>query len=645
MDDIEINNNTENISLLNLIRNKQYFKSISSIKNYEDTISKVFNSTTNNIELIQDPFIYLWKIGEDEKDLFNNMSECDLTIFTELQDLFNNEEIMNNIVITGPYIRSQLFKYSKKEQNNDIEIRKEIYIYKLCNEEWNELIDTTNFIDKKNELIYENNDTDIKIFLIKKKYKSPAHVILQYNYLKRVGLYNNEYYTSSMFLIEIQNHNNLLISEFRDPILGIPYDPLDIYQLHKKEKSHPIKIIELTDYEELIKLNKKNFIKLFNSKTCLEICLDRYIKEDHPIILNQLKQMIIFLSSFIYKRPPHLYGKLLKLDTLIPEIYDIIKCVPNKYNITDDLDINIFNNIEEINDKVIEFIITMDNVENLLDYIEYIKQKIGKNIVEYVIKHNASHISKYLMSNGLDTYLTYYIILMTENLELIKELNADFDMNLALNFFEDILSNGKIRSFYFLYEIDNSIISTIFKSERNILHKIKPNGFKYKDMIQLIIKLKPELLNITDCNKESPVLYHAKYNPSLLKIFLEHNIDPTITDNDGNIFLHNLCQHDEPELLKYVLKKYPELINMPNNKAETPAIICTKTGNENMFYIIKGMGADLGVKDYYGNTVYHYICATSICIGMMIYNDPNYFNIIPQDYCKISPKYYNFITK
>ena len=102
---------------------------------------------------------------------------------------------------------------------------------------------------------------------------------------------------------------------------------------------------------------------------------------------------------------------------------------------------------------------------------------------------------------------------------------------------------------------------------------------------------------------------------------------------------------DEPELLKYVLKKYPELINMPNNKAETSAIICAKSGNENMFYIIKGMGADLGVKDYYGNTVYHYICATSICIGMMIHNEPNYFNIVPQDYCKISAKYYNFVNK
>ena len=62
-----------------------------------------------------------------------------------------------------------------------------------------------------------------------------------------------------------------------------------------------------------------------------------------------------------------------------------------------------------------------------------------------------------------------------------------------------------------------------------------------------------------------------------------------------------------------------------------------------MFYVLKNNGADLNVKDAYGNTVYHYICANSICLGMEIKNIPNFFGATPKDYCILSQKYYYFI--
>lgn len=642
----EVNIITMNVP--NLIRTNQYFQYMSLIKNYEDTIHKLFMSGTTNNSVINDPLVFLWKITEDDNDLFNNISNIDLKSFPILDELFNdNEDIMNKIVITGPYIRGHLVGMSNNIDQT-VEIRKEIYLYRLCDSSWNELIDTTEFADKKSEMIYDNGD--IKVCLVKKQYKSPAHVILQYSYLKRIGYFNNAYYVSSMFLLEIQKHSNLLVLDFKDPILGIPYDPLEIYQFYKKDKSHPIKIIEMADYEKLTQLSKKNFTKLFNSKTCLEICLDRYVKEDHPIIANQLKQMIIFLCSFTYKRPPHCYAKILGIDKNFPDIYDLLKCVKNEY------DINNIDNIEsldEINDNIIKCIILTDNLEHLLDFLDYTKQKIGKTIVDYIIKYNnlSVDISSYFITNkSIDTFLIYYMILMTENLELIKLLSS-FEMDLAINYLEDILLNGKLRSFYFLYDTDSSIINTIFESGRNVLHKINMN-IKYEsndDLLNLVIKLKPELMNMIDNNKETPVIYHSKNNPQLLKVYLDYAFDSTISDDDGNIFLHHLCKNnssnDYSTILKMVLKKYPELIDMPNKKSETPAIICCQNGNENMFYTIKGMGADLNTKDCYGNTVYHYICATSMCIGMMIYNNKNYFGLTPQDYCKISSTYYNFIDQ
>jgi hypothetical protein len=581
-------------------------------------------------------------MDQNDKDLFNNITDIDMKPFAILNELFDeNENILKNIVITGPYIRGNIVGISNDVGAN-IEIRKEIYVYRLCDSSWNELLDTTNFIDKKAEFVYDDNN--IKICLVKKKYRSPAHVILQYGYLKRVGYYNDSYYVSSMFLIEMQKHSNLLMLDFKDPILGIPYDPLEIYQLHKKDQSHPIKIIEIVDYDELINLPKKNFIKLFNGKTCLEICLDRLVKEEHPIILNQLKQMILFLSSFKYKRPPYLYAKILKIDVSVPDLYELLKCIKNEYDMVDVVNTKL-NTLDEINESIIEFIVSTDNLENLLNFLDFTKQKIGKNIVEHVVKYNPINIANHLVTNKLiDNFLIYYIILMTENLDLIKNLTTQFELDIATNYLENILSKGKIRSFYFLYESDPSIINTVFESGKNILHKInKSDKNRCDDLTHLIIKLKPELINVIDNNKENAVIYHAKNNPDLLRVFLDYNFDSTISDCDGNIFLHHLCRHDCSDLLKIVLKKYPELINMPNKKSETPAIICCQYGNENMFYTIKGMGADMKAKDYFGNTVYHYICAMSMCIGMMIDNSKNYFGSTPKDYCKISTKFYNFI--
>ena len=58
---------------------------------------------------------------------------------------------------------------------------------------------------------------------------------------------------------------------------------------------------------------------------------------------------------------------------------------------------------------------------------------------------------------------------------------------------------------------------------------------------------------------------------------------------------------------------------------------------------MKSFEADLDVKDTYGNTVYHYICANSMCLDMVIKNIPNFFGLKPKDYCHLSPKYYHFI--
>lgn len=630
-----------NLNIPQLIRTGQYFHKTSLIKNYEDTLQKIFQSSKNS-QMIQIPDIFLWKINnniddfDNNNDLFENMNELSLDIFG-----MSINDISQNIVISGPYVRSKLVK---TYESSKCKIRNEIYLYRCGNEKWNDLIDLSNFDDKKTEYMLQNNDKII--YLVKKKYKSPAHIILQHGYLKRCGWYNGSYYVSSMFLIEMQKHLNLITPTFKDPITNLPYDPLGIYTLADKDKSHPTKIIECINYDELIKIPQKNLDKLHSGKTCLELCLDRYLVQDHPVLIEQMKQMIWYLSSnnnIAYKRPPFLYAKSLGIDIKMPELYKILQNVKHAYDLNNDMldDINT-SSLDDINNGIISALIKHDFANEFYEYTQYCKIKINKTFVNKIIDAKATKIANLIIScNMIDINISYYLILMVEQLDLIEKLQDKFDIDIAMNYLNELLEHGKIKSFYFLFEMDQSILSALFDSNRNVLHQIKPNG-DYVHMVKVIMKLNPDLINMCDIYGETPLLYHSKHNPLLLDIFANYNFDGTIADSNGNIFLHNLVKHDCPQILNKYLKQCSELIDMPNKQSETPLMISCMHNRENMFYALKSSNANLNTKDSYGNSIYHYICANAMCLGIIIDNTPNHFGLTPFDYAKISPSFWTF---
>lgn len=634
MEQFDIENDILNLNIPELIRSKQYFQFVSVIKNYEDTLQKLLSSKATVDDSSE---LFIWNMSDPANaNLFPKLGAIDLKPFDmEVGDS------LDNVVVCGPYIRSCLVK-NLGDYTKYAELRKELYLFKIGDEmKWSELTDLSNFVDKKTEYVFD--DGDRKISLMRKSYKSLSHVILQNDYLKRCGWYNGSFYVSSMFLIEIQKHINLLAKNFKDPILNHPYDPLEIYQITNKDKTHPVKIIDSLDYDELEKTNPKNVTKLFNSKTCIEMCLDKISKETKIILCNRLKQMICFLivTPTKYKRPPHLYAKVLGIDKSMPEIYNVLMQIECEYEF-EHAHITNVNSIDDINIAVITEFIKLDNTEYFFDYLLYIKKKICKQIINLIVEHRALNISQQLIIDNLvDRSAQHYLILMTENLNSIKLCKESFDTELAFNYLKDVLENGKIKSFFWLYENDKSIINTLFDDGNNILHTIKPKG-NYKDLIKLILKFKPELINIHNVNKETPIVYHAKSCPELLEAFLDYDFNPLLRDKEGNIFLHYLAKTNCTDILKKYLKKYPEILNMPNNMSETPAILACKYDFEENFFMLKTYGADLSATDYYGNTVYHYMCANSMCIGMLIDNKKNHFGLTPSDYCKISPSFYGF---
>jgi hypothetical protein len=633
MEQLNVENDVLNINVPELIRSKQYFQYVSMIKNVEDTLQKVL-ANKSVVEDEQDLFI--WNISSPENsNLFPNLSNIDLAPFE-----MEFTDSLDNVVVCGPYIRSCLVK-NIDDHTKYAEVRKELYLYRMGDVKWSDLTDLSNFTDKKNEFVFD--DGDRKIYLMKKKYKSISHIILQNDYLKRCGWYNGSFYVSSMFLIEIQKHINLLIKNFKDPILGHPYDPLEIYQITNKDRTHPVKIVDSVDCEELTKISPKNITKLFNSKTCIEMCIDKIMKEDKIILQKNLKHMIFLMCCHKYKRPPYLYAKLVGFDKLYPDLFKLVKSIQCEYDDVAEIDFVEFkNSIEDINTLIILYLAKKDDADNFFDFLVYTKRKIDKIIVNEIIKFKSLNITKQIITNSLvDNNLAYYLVLMTESLNSTKLFKDPFDMDLAFNYLKDILEGGKVKSFYWLYDSDKSIINTIFEDGSNILHNVRPNG-NYKDLIKLILKLKPDLLNVHNTNKETPLIYHAKYNPTMLDEFIEYEFNSLIRDKEGNIFLHHLCKTNNVDILKKFLKRCPEIINMPNSISETPIIISCKYNMEESFCMLKMFGADLEASDHYGNTVYHYICANSMCIGMLIDNKKNHFGLTPLDYCKISPSYYGF---
>lgn len=641
--------------LPNLIKTNNYYNYVSFIQNYEDTLQKIFKSS-NNSNLINDKKIFLWNT-EDFQIIANSFD------FEKFGIHINNLNNCENIIVTGPYIRSLILNNSTENKSN-FSIRKEVYLFRYTDIKWKDIIDNIDeYEERDNEYYYESKEK--KICLIKKKYKSPSHILLQHDYMKRVGFENGKFYISSMFMIEYQKHKSKIMSNFCDPILNIPYDPMGIYYLNEKSLKNPLRIIESADLDETLKLSEKNITKNFiyndTQKTLIEIALDKYLQEQNITIMENLEKIIIYLLGHKYRRSPYYYATCINLCNKNKELYDLI-CEENKSEINNINNTNITNitniknievldnikfknykNIEDINNFIIENLIKNDDYENLIQFLIFLQKKLNKIHIELIIKYNAKNTIEELIKNKiLDNYLSYYLIFMSGNIDIIENMNFEIDIDISVNFLKDIISNGVYNSFLYLIEKDETIIKTLFNDKKNIMHILKPCG-EYIKIIDKIFEILPELINMCDDNGETAIIFHSKYNPKLLEFILKYdNIDLTITDNDGNTCLHHLCYQDEPKILKQILKKYPELINLPNKQFEYPAIISCKNKREDMFYILKYNGANLEVKDKYGNTPYHYICANSICLDMAIKNIPNFFGSTPKDYCYLSHKYYSF---
>jgi hypothetical protein len=626
-----MNNNILNniINIPNIIQTNKIYNYKGVIKSYEDTYAKIIGSV-NNDPNYTNKMTYVWKISHpDVSHIFNLLTEFDAEKLCI--NIKNNEDIF----ITGPAIRYHVHKINKHDPNIFVPCwRNDVYIYNLGKKEWGDILDIKYFVLKNKDYIYKTSE--FTIHLVNKQYNSIAHILLQNDYLKRVGWSNGEYYISSMFLLEYYQQVSDHDVNFRDPVYNYPVDVLDVYVEPNKNKNL-LMLIDMIDIEGLHKINKSSFGNLYGGKTCMEYCIDKYVCEKNPIIKNQLKLILLMLNETKYFRDPQLYVKLYKNDDL------------NKLLITGtNYDNMCFKSVDDINNYYIELYVKEDNCSKLFDFINYFNIKVDNHIIQLIIKHKAKNLTLHIVKNAIIPLNNiYYLILMTQEIDLFGTIQPEFNIDIALNYYKDVLENCLIRSFYFMFCCDESIINVSFGGKQNILFQVTSKNTEYVyDFITLILKLKPELVAHSDANNKTILIHAAEHDNELLNILLDFDAEYNYLqqDNLGNTFVHYICMNksDNVDLFKKCINKVPEILNLPNNNYETFAIQSCMYKCEDIFYTLKGMGADLKSVDKFGNSVYHYICKNAICIGILCSNKKNNFGITPKQYCSIAPCHYEF---
>ena len=617
-------------------------------------------------------------INNEDEGLYNIDSNLDLKInFYKKNNDYNNKIIKDvniikkifkkdtNLVVTGPYVRSIIFP------NDKYEIKKELLIT-IVDNDYDEDSNVYDYlIDKSMKSLVIINE--IQVFINNKIYKSVSELLLSNSYLDRICIHNNIIKVSKMFILEL---DKLLKKEYNnnlDPILKKPRDLLCIYE-KKKYKNILINFIKKINLNQIEKININEFcnnlVNYKNNKlglTVIEFLILKIVNENNFMLKDNLRRILIEISKFKYMRSPKYLYYILEIDkdNQNRDILEILNFQTYEYDIQDKREISDLiskNNtnmdiiINSINIDIIKRLILSDDNENFLKFIKIInyenkiynntESQTSKKIIELLIENNSKNIILDLVNNSqVNNHYKFYLCLMTQNLNILQNLkDLDNFKEILMNYLEDILEKGLLKSLYYLIKLDKEcILNYKDDNNNNILHLL---GDKNESnlILDLIIKLDINLINNQNKSKKTPLhIYSEKgYNQKILKLLNNVECNYKLLDENNNTFLH--CLNNNSQNLRDIIMKTLSIIDYQNNNGDTVSMIAIKNNNENLFYILKGFDANLLIKDIDGNTVYHYICYKGNCCGLTIPFIENNYGYHPIDYCSLSTNYYNFLN-
>ena len=572
-------------------------------------------------------------------------------------------DIKTKLAYHGPQIK----KYFDPDYNNEkTQNIKNIYYVSIIDTNAlniKNVIDIEKFEYKSGHYIIQLNKT---LFYVSKIiYNSKLALLLQQSdFLNRVIFFDDKLYVTNKFIIDCYSKYVKYNKTNVDPVFGGVEDILNIYD-KQKINSNIITlqhIIDIIDLDQLYTYNKKNieieFISIDNNQyTPIEYVLYKLINNVYcKTVINQYTSMIIYLLTINFIRPVCFYAKLINFDKKYPGIYMMIeKNTGIQY--LDIINSTTFKNINHINLTMIKKIISIDNDIFFIEYLKYtnLYNKLYKEchtsslIIDWVIDYNANKIILSIFKI-IPLIYKYKIAYLTQNLKLFGDEYSKYFMSdsslilptneqdILINLLPNIINNGLCRSLYACVKI----IPNFFDLNKNILHYVISDNAHL--VVELLLKLNIDIIDQKNNDGKTPLISYSELGfEKCINVLLNFNSDYELSDNLNESCLHKLAKNGHFNILQNMSKKIINIIDSVNNLNQTPIMLAAINKHENIVILLKSFSANCSIVDIYGNSIYHYICLSSICIGSTIINKTNYYGFTPYDYCPISKSYYKFI--
>ena len=368
---------------------------------------------------------------------------------------------------------------------------------------------------------------------------------------------------------------------------------------------------------------------------------------DYLKLCDEYKYKLIFLTQD-FTIPNHDFFNKYLFDDSAQRVKIINKKELKEYNeskeqdkkITDSRiiidDINVMNTINEMNTNVTNI---NSNINDQM-IINQIDNFIDHNMIDYDVENKVKSIDNsydYVQKNIYNNF--------------IDEFGMD-NIKIILSLLPNIINNGLMQSFCILVKLfpfildshyDVYLVKKTHNVQNNILHAI--NNDNAVNILDIILRMNIKLIDIKNEIGVTPLIKYSELNLSkCIYKLLEYNCDIELVDNRLDTFLHKLCENGNVNIIKLIIENVQYIINYKNIDMMTPIMIATINGHEEIFHILYNYSADLSLCDIYGNTVYHYICKSKLCLGATIINKKNKFGFTPYDYCNIHSKFYCFVN-
>lgn len=632
----------------------------------------------------------------NHKDTKSNGDKClymvsDYDFFTNAKPVFDDidefesllELDQDSLVYSGPMIKRY---FDPNYQSSNCLSVSNYYIVSLISSSLNikDIVKPEYKKDISRQGFYTIRTTNSVFYLDKKTYPTLSNQILSNSsVLDRVGLFLGELWVSGMFIMEFYKKISCYDINSVDPIFGYPEDILGIYDHSENtdlsDEMYLKKVIDRVD-ESIQTVNRSKIEDVLivdnnNKYTVIEYLMIAMTKNEHPVILYQMKTMFVYLANFQYFRPPFLVAKMLEFNKKYPALYSMLIEIKHRINIDADVDTSFLESAYHVDMFIIKHLIKTDDNDVFVKYISKtgiirkFKQdsKTSNRIIDWLILFKPAKILSTLIEcDILSDAHRYKVIFLTQEFSLLgkdflskyvlknnktntndselsqteSETNLDMkDKTLILENLSEIINRGLTRSFYMILKLCPHILDDHING--NVLHLITSDNSI--DILEIVLKKNIDVIDVKDKNGRTPLILYSELGLSnCIQKLLAYGADYELTDNKSDTFLHKLCQNGNLDIIQSTIRNVMTILNVKNDLGMTPAIEATKNGHEEIFYVLKGLNADLDETDIYNNTVYHYICSSQICPGMLILNKKNKYGVTPRDYCKLSPSYYHF---